>query len=153
MATNVYLSGKNIIVDQTGTALLTIRTDRAENITLIPFESDNGLSPVPIYIEFQDAFYQTTVTEKILEVQNQAGTAFASHFLLMEYLNGFFPRSSSRIIYSAGASSENQEIIIAQNAEIIANTEETTQKLQVLENIKDEAKTNNKFLGKIYNQE
>jgi hypothetical protein len=153
MATKVYLSGKNIIVDQTGTALLTIRTDRAMNITLIPFESDNGTTPVPIYIEFKDTFYQTTVTEKILEVQNQAGTAFASHFLLMEYLNGFFPRSSSRVIFSEGASSENQEIIIAQNEVIKTNTSDAAKELRQLENIKDEAQTNNKLLGKIYNQE
>ena len=90
MATKVYLNGDVISVEQDGTAALSIRSDRAINITLQPFYSTDGTIPEPIFIEFQDTFYTSDKrTERITDVQDSTGASFASYFLLMEYLNGF----------------------------------------------------------------
>jgi len=98
MPTKVYLSGKNIIIDQVTQPLLTIRTDRALYNILTPFYSDGTSTPQASHIEFKDVHYLTLRTERITEVQDGAGTPFADFFALQAYLNGFFQRATGTTI-------------------------------------------------------
>ena len=95
MATKVYLSGDNIIVDQDTQPLLEIRADRAMYTALTPFYSDGASLPVVEYIEFKDVHYLTSRTELIANIQDSGGSPFATYFDLIAYLNGFFQRASS----------------------------------------------------------
>ena len=117
MATKVYLSGKNIIVDQDGMALLTIRTDRAKNTTLIPFASTDGKTPVPLYIQFDDVVLLERRTELITDIQDQAGNPLPSIYDLSKYLDGFFQRSGASVINTAAipaATTNLQRVLVNQ---------------------------------------
>ncbi len=154
MPTKVYLSGKNIIVDQTGQDLLTIRTDRALYTTLTPFNSVDGKSPVSEYIEFKDVYYLTVRTELITGIQDSTGASFADYFALKTYLDGFFQRSAGKTVYiDNGATSQYQEILILQNEALQATLDNISEDSEELNKIKELIKTNNKVLSKIYNPE
>ena len=145
MPTKVYLSGKNIIVDQDGEDLLTIRTDRAKNTTLVPFASTDGKTPVPLYIQFDDVALLTRRTELIADVQDSTGTPFATLYDLRQYLDSFFQRSGFSNIYTDnGATSQYQEILILQNEALQETLDNISEDSEELNKIKELIKTNNR---------
>jgi hypothetical protein len=152
MATAVYQSGKNIIVDKNGETTLTIVIDRGKYTVFYPFYSTDGLTPDgPEDIRFSDTFFGTSITDKISEVTDQNGTSYDTLTSLINYLSTVFERGDGAYVTKEGATSENQKIIIAQNTDIEENTKVTSEKVRDLDNIKKELKINNKQLKKINN--
>ena len=153
MPTRVYFNGKSVIVDQVGETTLTIPQRLSSYVLLQPSASNDGLTiPDAENVTFLNFANQDSRTELISEVQDQAGAGFTDFLALQAYLS-FIPNQSSQLIQKEGASTENQEIIITQNEVVKENTEKTVSELKVLDSIKEDSATNNKLLGKIYNQE
>jgi hypothetical protein len=153
MATKVYLSGLNVIVEQSGTTTLTILQERAKYTVLQPTLSLDGISaPVAEYVQVIDIFTTDTRTELIAAVTDSSGATFADLKALQKYLV-FIPRADTTYVTKQAATAENQTTIISQNAEIVTNTESIKKDVQVLENIKEDTEKNNKILAKIYNHE
>jgi hypothetical protein len=151
MATKVYLSGSNVIVDQTGQPLLRIPQRICSYTVIQPTASNDGLTiPVAVNMYFSDIETAVKRTEAILSVQTQAGVTFADFAALQAYLV-FITISSQINVAKEGASVENQLIMIDQNTEIESELEETSENTRELKKIKEELKTNNKILKKIYN--
>jgi hypothetical protein len=138
MSTKVYLSGLNVIVEQSGTTTLTILQERAKYTVLQPTLSLDGISaPVAEYVQFIDIFTTDTRTELIAAV-------------LQKYLV-FIPRADTTYVTKQAATAENQTTIISQNAEIVTNTQAIEEQVDNLEKIKKLIQDNNKQLKKINN--
>lgn len=154
MATKVYLSGKSIIADKDGEPSLTIRTDRAEYVVFYPLLSSDGVTPpTPEDIQFKDIFYGTSITDKIENITNGTGGSYASLAELQVYLSSFFQRARGETVIQQGATRENQTTIINQNEDVKSSLGLIKDDTEVLEKIKEESKTNNHILRKIYNHE
>jgi hypothetical protein len=153
MATVVYESGSNVIVAQSGTPTLTIPTERSKYIILQPTDSLDGITNQPAeYIQFLDTFTNDIRTDLMTNVQNQSGVSFSPLATLQKYLS-FIPRSNVAFITELGATADNQVTIISQNEDIKASLTENILNTDNLDNIKEEQKTSNKILKKIYNTE
>ena len=153
MATKVYLSGLNVIVEQSGTNTLTILQERAKYTILQPTLSVDGISiPQAEYVQFIDIFNTDTRTELISDVQDSTGATLADLKALQKYLV-FIPRADVTYITKQAATAENQNTIISQNEEIKNNTKSISEDVQTLDSIHEESELNNKLLGKIYNHE
>jgi hypothetical protein len=151
MATKVYLSGGNVIVEQSGQTTLTILQERAKYTVFQPTLSIDGITPPEATtMQFLDLFLDENRTELIADVQNQTGGTYSTLKDLEKYLI-FIPRADTTLVTKQAATAENQTTIISQNAEIVTNTESIKEDVRVLEKIKDESKLNNKILRKIYN--
>ena len=151
MATKVYLSGLNVIVEQSGTTTLTILQERAKYTVLQPTLSLDGISaPVAEYVQFIDIFTTDTRTELIAAVQDSSGATFADLKALQKYLV-FIPRADTTYVTKQAATAENQTTIISQNAEIVTNTQAIEEQVDNLEKIKKLIQDNNKQLKKINN--
>jgi hypothetical protein len=151
MATKVYLSGLNVIVEQSGTTTLTILQERAKYTVLQPTLSLDGISaPVAEYVQFIDIFTTDTRTELIAAVTDSSGATFADLKALQKYLV-FIPRADTTYVTKQAATAENQTTIISQNAEIVTNTQAIEEQLDNLEKIKKLIQDNNKQLKKINN--
>lgn len=154
MPTKVYLSSRNIIIDQVGQPILTIRVDRAKHTTLTPFASTDGKTPVPIYMQFDDIVLGGRRTELLTAVQDSTGATFATTYDLTAYLNTFFQRSGGATVYEdKGATSQYQEILILQNEALQAALDDINADASELNNIKELIEKSNKLLNKIYNPE
>lgn len=109
MSTKVYLSGVNIIVDQTSQPTLTIRADRASYYLLKIFTTD-GTTPIPVkQIQFEDTYTKDIRTEDIDKVQDSGGTPIGDLAAVQKYLNAFYTSSSSRVIYTQNVSIKYQD--------------------------------------------
>ena len=151
MSTKVYLSGSNVIVEQSGTTTLTILQERAKYTVLQPTLSLDGISPPEAdYIQFIDIFTTDIVTSLISEVTDSTGATFADLKALQKYLV-FIPRADTTYVTKQAATSENQNTIISQNEQIEFNTGVAKDELHDLEKIKALLKENNKQLKKINN--
>jgi hypothetical protein len=151
MATKVYLSGLNVIVEQSGTTTLTILQERAKYTVLQPTLSLDGISaPVAEYVQFIDIFTTDTRTELIAAVTDSSGATFADLKALQKYLV-FIPRADTTYVTKQAATAENQTTIISQNAEIVTNTQAIEEQVDNLEKIKKLIQDNNKQLKKINN--
>jgi hypothetical protein len=151
MATKVYLSGLNVIVEQSGTTTLTILQERAKYTVLQPTLSLDGISaPVAEYVQVIDIFTTDTRTELIAAVTDSSGATFADLKALQKYLV-FIPRADTTYVTKQAATAENQTTIISQNAEIVTNTQAIEEQVDNLEKIKKLIQDNNKQLKKINN--
>ena len=150
-AIKVYISGGNVIVEQSGTTTLTILQERAKYTVLQPTLSVDGISsPTAESISFVDIFLDDVRTGLILEVQNSTGGTYSTLKDLQKYLL-FIPRAETTYITKQAATAENQTTIITQNEQIEFNTGVAKDELQDLDKIKELLKDNNKQLKKINN--
>jgi hypothetical protein len=153
MATQVYLSGKNVIVAQSGTDTLTILEENSKYVIIQPVSSVSGIEPLtPEYIRFLDTFTGDLRTSLISDVIDGSGNSFGTLGDLQKYLD-FIPRSNSVVTTKEEATAENQLTIIGQNEEIKEAIDKNTLNTDNLDNIKELQKGNNKILKKIYNPE
>lgn len=151
MSTKVYLSGLNVIVEQSGTTTLTILQERAKYTVLQPTLSLDGISaPVAEYVQVIDIFTTDTRTELIAAVTDSSGATFADLKALQKYLV-FIPRADTTYVTKQAATAENQTTIISQNEEIVTNTQAIEEQVDNLEKIKKLIQDNNKQLKKINN--
>lgn len=151
MATAVYQSGKNIIVDKNGEPTLTIVIDRGKYTVFYPFYSTDGLTPDdPEDIRFSDTFFGTSITDKIAEVTDQNGTSFDTLTSLINYLSTVFERGDGAYVTKEGATSENQVLQIEKATELNATTDTISENSEHLHKIEEEQKKSNKLLNKIY---
>ena len=151
MATQVYLSVRNVIVAQSGTTTLTIREDWAKYLIIIPTSSVSGIDPlVPQYVRFLNTYTNELRTSLISDVIDNLGNGFADLNALQKYL-AFIPRATSIKETKEAATAANQLLLLAQGVEILEKAETNIQNTNELNSIKNEQKTSNKILKKIYN--
>lgn len=144
----VYLSGDNVVVDKSGEALLNIRQDRAKFI----FVTDTGDNS-PTLLTVLDTFFGYTREDLILSTQSSTGDSVgADNDTVRRYLSKFIFKSSQLAINQVDiSSSANQEVIIEQNNNLIADIKEVESNTKEIKRNKELIKETNKFLKKIYN--
>lgn len=154
MATKVYLSGRNIIVAKDGETSVSIIQHLAKYSTIQQSLSIDGVTvPEVESIQFKDVKYLTTVSDTWQNITDQSGNTFATFYDLQQYLNGFIFTADSIVLTKEGATSENQELIIAQNDTIISQNTTIEENTYELGKIKEIEADSNKLLKKIYNHE
>ena len=98
MATKVYPSGDNIIIDQDAQPLLTIRQDKAKYTWLYTSCSTDGVNDhLSNSIEFFDITGGLGRAELITGIQDQAGTPILGDDNIKKYLS-FFVQANSKLI-------------------------------------------------------
>jgi len=100
MATKVYLSGTDVIVDQDNKVLLTIRQNRAKYTLFYTSCSVDGIDDhVSNSIEFFDITGGEGRAELITGIQDQAGTPILGDDNIKKYLSFFLQSDSKAIVF------------------------------------------------------
>lgn len=158
MPTKVYPSGDNVIIDQTGTPLLTISQERAKYIILQPATSEDGITPpTPTYIQFLDYLKVDIRTELIEDVQDFSGGTFADLDDLKKYLL-FVLRSETKLVdnpdnkISAYEIGNSTKVLLGASDTFLGNWEDVTKWTTVGVSIAGDNSTNGTLLIETSNE-
>jgi hypothetical protein len=149
MGTQVYITGSTITVAKAGQSAIKIPVERAKYVL-------QGFTPISNISDYTSVSISDIVTEvatvsDTVDIQDSTGALVGDTAAVKSYFDGFFQMGAFKALSNDLATSANQEIIIAQNATIEAEINETTENTRDLKRIKDLTKDTNKILTKIYN--
>lgn len=144
MATKVYLNGKTIEIEKAGDKTLSILVAYAK-YTIIGTLPVNTIEDYT-QIRFTDIRTDETIIDDTTEIQDSSGATFDTNYNLKAYLDTFFVLADAKQNIQQGATKENQELLIIQNALLRENALEdrTTQK-ENLEEILIQLKKSNLY--------
>jgi hypothetical protein len=148
MATKVYLNGKTIEIEKAGDKTLSILVAYAKYtiIGTIPVNTIEDYTQVL----FTDIRTDETIIDDTIVIQDSSGGTFSTNYDLKAYLDTFFVLADAKVNAQQGATKENQDLLIIQNALLQEELEKLNLSNEDLERIKELLKTNNKLLNKIY---